>query len=161
MDGREFYSKVEAHPDLKLVGFSVEKGLPDAVVIRHAASLLETGLPISAILKHPWEALEPIMTGERAPQNMTHVTRIVGYWSRTKNWNKSKLAERRDRGKGRYALQEGGAGHSLALGKASPAALTIIPPRPAGAEKIVRLPTIQVEALTTEVVEHELTAVAV
>ena len=33
------------------------------------------------------------------------VTRIVGYFSRVSNWNKSKLAELRDRHRGNYSLQ--------------------------------------------------------
>ena len=32
------------------------------------------------------------------------ITRIVGYYSRINNWNKSKLGELKDRQKGQYAL---------------------------------------------------------
>ena len=37
---------------------------------------------------------------------MTHVTRIVGYYSQLQNWNRSKLAELRDRHKGDYSVPE-------------------------------------------------------
>jgi len=38
------------------------------------------------------------------------ITRIVGYYSRINNWNKSKLGELRDRHRGNYGL---GAGRSV------------------------------------------------
>jgi hypothetical protein len=37
--------------------------------------------------------------------NLTHMTRIVGYYSRVNNWNKSKLGELNDRQVGDYALR--------------------------------------------------------
>ena len=37
-------------------------------------------------------------------RNVFNVTRIVGYYSRTSNWNKSKLGELKDRRKGRYSV---------------------------------------------------------
>ena len=36
--------------------------------------------------------------------NLTHMTRIVGYYSRINNWNKSKLGELKDRHKGSYVV---------------------------------------------------------
>ena len=36
--------------------------------------------------------------------NLTHMTRIVGYYSRVNNWNKSKLGELKDRHKGDYGI---------------------------------------------------------
>ena len=37
--------------------------------------------------------------------NLTHMTRIVGYYSRVNNWNKSKLGELKDRHAGDYAVK--------------------------------------------------------
>lgn len=37
--------------------------------------------------------------------NLTHMTRIVGYYSRVNNWNKSKLGELKDRHVGDYAIK--------------------------------------------------------
>jgi len=42
------------------------------------------------------------VTGKRAPVVVQGVTRIVGYYSRVHNWNKSKVGELRDRAKGEY-----------------------------------------------------------
>jgi hypothetical protein len=36
--------------------------------------------------------------------NLTHMTRIAGYYSRVNNWNKSKLGELKDRHVGDYSL---------------------------------------------------------
>lgn len=37
-------------------------------------------------------------------RDVTHMTRIVGYFSQVKNWNKSKIGELRDRQAGNYSL---------------------------------------------------------
>lgn len=37
--------------------------------------------------------------------NLVLITRVVGYYSRIRNWNKSKLAELQDRRKGNYAIE--------------------------------------------------------
>jgi anaerobic ribonucleoside-triphosphate reductase len=34
-----------------------------------------------------------------------HMTRVVGYYSRTQNWNKSKLGELKDRHQGDYGIR--------------------------------------------------------
>jgi len=39
-------------------------------------------------------------------QNVYGMTRIVGYFSRVSNWNKSKLGELKDRGRGNYSVAE-------------------------------------------------------
>ncbi len=42
--------------------------------------------------------------GEKNPRSLENITRIVGYYSRVNNWNKSKIGELRDRANGRYGL---------------------------------------------------------
>jgi len=37
-------------------------------------------------------------------RDVIHMTRIVGYFSRVQNWNKSKLGELKDRHKGNYRV---------------------------------------------------------
>jgi hypothetical protein len=49
----------------------------------------------------PEQLLKSVVNG----RDVRHVTRIVGYYSRTENWNKSKLGELKDRHKGRYSVQ--------------------------------------------------------
>jgi hypothetical protein len=43
-----------------------------------------------------------VVGGEKSGIQLEGVTRIVGYYSRTNNWNKSKVGELRDRAKGEY-----------------------------------------------------------
>ena len=58
----------------------------------------------SAIKLLAKDELRDIFTGKREPQCIVQLTRIVGYYSTTNNWNKSKLAELEDRRRGDYAL---------------------------------------------------------
>lgn len=45
-----------------------------------------------------------VILNARPPIVLEGVTRIVGYYSRTHNWNKSKVGELRDRANGNYGL---------------------------------------------------------
>ena len=45
-----------------------------------------------------------VIQNDRAPIVLNGVTRIVGYYSRVNNWNKSKVGELRDRANGSYGL---------------------------------------------------------
>jgi len=38
--------------------------------------------------------------------DVSHVTRIVGYYSKVENWNKAKVGELKDRHKGHYGVDE-------------------------------------------------------
>ena len=53
------------------------------------------------------EDLKRIILNHEDPAPLTIMTRIVGYYSRTKDWNRSKVQELEDRRKGSYALKEG------------------------------------------------------
>jgi hypothetical protein len=45
-----------------------------------------------------------VMQNDRAPIVLHGITRIVGYYSRVTNWNKSKIGELRDRAQRNYGL---------------------------------------------------------
>lgn len=60
---------------------------------------------IDTIVRTPLEALiDALITGECI--KLYGVTRIVGYYSRINNWNKSKIGELRDRHRGNYAVHQ-------------------------------------------------------
>lgn len=60
-----------------------------------------THFPESVIESHDWPTLRrQIVQGH----DVHHVTRIVGYYSRIENWNKSKLGELKDRHQGDYRV---------------------------------------------------------
>lgn len=111
MDGRSFWDAVQAHPLLEWLG--VVEGETDAdhqVVVRSHPEKskypLTFSLALSCLRDHSWSELLGVLLGFRQPRVMTHVTRIVGYYSFTYSWNKSKLAELRDRHKGNYGVPE-------------------------------------------------------
>ncbi|MDR4496668.1 MAG: anaerobic ribonucleoside-triphosphate reductase [Candidatus Scalindua sp.] len=45
-----------------------------------------------------------VISNDRSSIVLNGITRIVGYYSRVNNWNKSKVGELRDRSNGRYGL---------------------------------------------------------
>jgi hypothetical protein len=58
-------------------------------------------LPESQLATAEWEPVKRFVLGGR---DVEHVTRVVGYYSRKSNWNKSKIGEGKDRQKGNYAV---------------------------------------------------------
>jgi hypothetical protein len=109
MDGTEFYRRVDKHPDLEWRGVREVPGSNDCEVI-----VLYVGpgdvvdpcmiLRLHSILECSWEDLVGVLTFQRPARLMIHLTRIVGYFSRVNNWNRSKLAELRERHEGDYAV---------------------------------------------------------
>jgi hypothetical protein len=111
MDGRSFWDSVHADKRLEYLG-AVEGETPaeDAVIVRSRPEKrtmpLVFSLAISAIGDHSWDEILSVFLGERRPDVMLHVTRIVGYYSFVRSWNRSKQAELRDRHKGNYVVPE-------------------------------------------------------
>ncbi len=74
-----------------------------AMINKEMASVI---VPIDTVLETPL----PVLIGALRTFEFTHVqgvTRIVGYYSRVANWNKSKVGELRDRQGGRYGVHTG------------------------------------------------------
>ena len=107
MDIVKFYDCVEQHPDLEGVGVDTcEAGRP-GVVVRHKPTRLMTRLPAAAIeALEDWKAIEEVLVGKREPVVLQQMTRVVGYFSRVENWNKSKLGELSDRRRGNYGVAD-------------------------------------------------------
>jgi hypothetical protein len=107
MDIKEFYAKVEAHPDMQ--GLDLEdavEGQNDgpAALVLHKPSGSKYRILLSTVEKEGWDTLEAIVTGKREAHVIEHMTRVVGYFSRVQNWNSSKLGELRDRQAGKYQV---------------------------------------------------------
>jgi len=98
MEAADFFDKVEEHKELE--GVSAKDG---EAVVRHSSGL-KTSVGIEAIMDNDWNTIEDVLTGKREPAALKHMTRVVGYYSSTNNWNKSKLGELKDRQAGSYAL---------------------------------------------------------
>ena len=104
MNGHEFLTKVGEHPQLHF-----GKGSRDdrVYVVYLGLKEMRIGweLEPDSVREHPWDVLEAVLTGKRRALIMSHYARIVGYYSNMRNWNRSKLAEARDRARGDYAVE--------------------------------------------------------
>lgn len=107
-----FVEHVEAHENLELVGEFVN-GSGETILVVEDKSLAKDveGHQVECDLTEVFSAIKDVKTAERFvavvareenPIKLNGITRIVGYYSRTNNWNKSKIGELRDRAKGQY-----------------------------------------------------------
>ena len=103
MDGQAFVELVRAHPDLGLVSVDADE---EAIYLKRPSTGLCFRLTLQAVLEHEWEELAAVFADRRPPNVLSHITRIVGYYSRVENWNKSKHSELADRQKGDYYISE-------------------------------------------------------
>jgi hypothetical protein len=100
MKAVDFFDKIEEHEELEGLGVTDK-----AAVVRHIPTGLKTSVGIDDVADSDWDILEEIITGKREPDVLKHMTRVVGYFSTTNNWNKSKIGELKDRQKGNYAIE--------------------------------------------------------
>jgi len=99
----EFYEAVEA--DLELIGYDLvmaEDPHDDFMVVEDRLGA-KTSIKVPVILELEWKELKDLITGKRPINPLDVVTRIVGYFSRVSNWNKSKIGELKDRKQGAAA----------------------------------------------------------
>jgi hypothetical protein len=101
----EFWAAMEAAKEIEIAE-AVEGNTPsqDALVVRNTRTRRYYRISIPTIKDMRMEELISVLKGEREPNELVTITRIVGYYSRTDNWNKSKLSELEDRRKGNYAI---------------------------------------------------------
>lgn len=119
-----FVEAVEKDGDLELVGTNADEVIADTVYKPDSLFILrDTSVNEEEEGAYPKQTVREVMdkctTSERAERLLEMikgnknsvvlhgVTRIVGYYSRANNWNKSKIGELRDRGAGTYKLEGG------------------------------------------------------
>lgn len=115
MTGRDFFDNVQKHDGLDWLGVREVSSGEDEALVCHKESGIKHAITVSSILDHTWQELSDVMLGRREPRVMIHLTRIVGYYSRVQNWNRSKLAELADRHKGNYTCPATPSANSPAL----------------------------------------------
>ncbi|MBD3349447.1 MAG: hypothetical protein GF400_09675 [Candidatus Eisenbacteria bacterium] len=98
---QEFWDKVHGDDVLEWVGCDRNA---NEVLVRDRVRHQVMAMAPSAILDNDWEFLRSVLVGDRNPQVIKHLSRIVGYFSWTRNWNRSKLAELADRRRGDYRV---------------------------------------------------------
>ena len=107
-----FDAAVEANENLQIDGdvlagttFGGAKFEKDSLHIVHLDRKVSYAVTVEAIVKQDLATvIEALETGVR--DKLYGVTRIVGYYSRTSNWNKSKIGELRDRHNGDYGVEK-------------------------------------------------------
>ena len=105
MNGKTFFSNVQDNPQLEWLGITES----DEIVVKNLTTDAKFAFELDAIQTQEWETLLDIINNKRSPKIMEHITRIVGYYSQLRNWNKSKLAELEDRHLGDYGVPQLGA----------------------------------------------------
>jgi len=101
----EFFWQVENEPRLRGIDLrAADSPEDDVVVVEDLQSEYKTTFTVPVILENDWSTLLDIALGKKNIAPLYHVTRIVGYYSRIENWNKSKLGELADRRRGNYAV---------------------------------------------------------
>lgn len=100
----DFFDNVENNKKLRGVGID-DTGDQPLIVVECVMSRLCTKMSLQSIIDNVWVDIEPVLLCEREPIALTHMTRVVGYYSRIDNWNKSKLGELTDRQNGNYEVK--------------------------------------------------------
>ena len=102
----EFYEEVEAHNNLSGALHYKDNGDVE-FIITYLPMDKKTVVPLQTVFDNNWKDLEAVLTCKVNPTRLIPMTRVVGYYSRTDNWNKSKIGELKDRQCGSYHLKEG------------------------------------------------------
>ena len=102
MTPHEFLAYVHTTPGLSYIGVK-----DDEVLVRCDGIEGVLAVAPEEILRAEWSELLPVLLGQVEADPLRHCTRIVGYYSMTRNWNGSALAQLRDRKRGRDAPPSG------------------------------------------------------
>ena len=75
----------------------------DHLIILNSKDSQKYKVLLSTVCSYDWMNLHRVLDGGDT-KILDQLTRIVGYFSKTSNWNKSKLGELSDRRKGDYKI---------------------------------------------------------
>lgn len=96
----DFWQYIEAHSDIQILALN-----NDALLLRNALTGRFYRVAYATLMDIDARELHEILSGVREPNALTTITRIVGYYSKTMNWNRSKLGELEDRRRGDYVFE--------------------------------------------------------
>ncbi len=94
----KFFTAITLDPTMTYLGVS-----DDCVIVR--AGRYVWSIDPKEIL-HDCDLTLAILREEVKPNPLWWMTRVVGYYSAVQNWNRSKVAELHDRGRGEYTVPE-------------------------------------------------------
>lgn len=102
---KDFSREIETSGYLQIIAQDVsEEAKEKYVIVLNDKTGEKYKVPLTTIVQSQWQDLKRVFDGGEA-QVLEHVTRIVGYFSKVENWNKSKLGELRDRQQGNYKIK--------------------------------------------------------
>ena len=103
---QDFVDEIEKDDVLEMQGVEYTDDGDSIIICDTSKAEGETGVyirvSVEEVLNKPLGCIIAVIRNERKPIVLEGVTRIVGYYSRVNNWNKSKVGELRDRAKGDY-----------------------------------------------------------
>ena len=99
MTSQEFVDKLKKSDE-----FEMKDELKDSYIILNKKTEKKYKVSKEFFSEMDWDNIYSVLQG-REPIIMDGITRIVGYFSRISNWNKSKLGELADRREGNYRIQ--------------------------------------------------------
>jgi len=99
MTATELYDFVENDDEINGVGFA-----DGCLLIGNSLNSMITSVHCDNLGELEWADLRSVIVGAREPKALNHMSRVVGYYSMTSNWSKSKIGELRDRQKGEYGI---------------------------------------------------------
>jgi hypothetical protein len=101
-----FQDMIAGHPDLRVV--AVDSETQSVTFLRKGTNTaMEIARLPEQLARHGAEVILAILEGRALSGQIEHITRIVGYFSRVRDWNRSKLAELRDRQKTPHRVPAG------------------------------------------------------
>jgi hypothetical protein len=103
MSNSDFLSMVENTPNLIIAEYP-EEGT--ARVVAKNGRLRVFDVRLSDIQRNTEQEMLDVLFGRREAKIIDSFSRVVGYYSSIRNWNLSKRAELRDRGRGNYVVSE-------------------------------------------------------
>ena len=107
-----FVDGIEEHEDLEIIGeensiFIVQNNALSDRTLGHQVNVELEGIIKDCTSKKKVAEFIKCILGDRQGHVLNGITRIVGYYSRMSNWNKSKIGELRDRNQKNYRVEEG------------------------------------------------------
>jgi len=101
MQTLDFVDQIKACDELEVVDIVKDE---EYMVIKYIPKDQHYRVTVAAIKENEWKVLKDILTEVREAIVLDHFARIVGYFSKVSNWNKSKLGELKDRHEGDYSI---------------------------------------------------------
>lgn len=96
----DFYENVQKADDIIGVGVDGECAFVEEL---HTGNVFR--ISAQAIQDNTWEDIADVIRGIKEANTLYHFSRVVGYFSRLDNWNKSKIGELKDRHRGDYEIK--------------------------------------------------------